>query len=217
MTGPGAAALARYRKHRAAGVPASAAYTWVTGPDPLAAYPGLTWHTTVPWPSLPSATGEHHGYRITVTFALEQDPEPRGKFTDNPDGAIQNPAWRPGLSGYEQVYRWYRAESGTLEGHRADLRRVLGRHDAWLTARRYLLEELAADISPIRYVCTAQVSLAGIPLATESLYGIDTGGDPHDGYLREVAAEQITEALGAARDAARDLITAVSAEGADLP
>lgn len=188
--------LARYRKHRAAGVPAMWAYRWVFAtPDPLTEY-NLDWGLNAD--GLPFASGIHGAYRVTVGVAADDDPSPRGRFTDTfQDGALRNPAWRGDRPG--GVYRWWLPESGsTVDGIRAELAKAgAPRHDAWLRAHRMLLTELNADAEPCHYVVQARVWGGSVLLGESALYGIEFGDDGVHGdpYLREVTASVLSDAL----------------------
>ncbi len=188
--------LARYRKHRNNfTTPAKYAWQWAKAGDPREAS-GLTW-TYSNSTGFPLGHGEIDGFEIRVRFDYDGYQSPDGVFTDTPsERAIRNPRWDRATR--NERYRYYIPEVSVQE--HVDGLRALGyaRHDAWLTARGYVLADLTIDAEGDFAVCTVTVLRDGIELAEESVGHIH---GTEDDDLIFVAVDIVQDALSTAREA----------------
>lgn len=189
--------IERYRKiRREADVPAKYALLWAKN-DVRAEYPGVEWD----WDSHTSMLGEGMvgRYRIEIRATIEDDPMLMGEFTDNwRPSAYQNPEWRGDISSND-VLRWYLPMT-SVETHRAELRRVMGRHEAYMLATRYVRQELAADREPEQYIISVSVFPGDddVETGSASVGGFDVPDTNAEEYLIERAGDLIAEALAEA-------------------
>lgn len=182
---------------------------------PAKAEPKLDWHSHG---NGYQSTQEVDGFTVKVTIEPDyDDPEMHayGHFTDTwQEGAIQNPTWRPHMPGYDRVYRWWIPESGeTIESMAEWLRHDHGRHEAWLLARKAMLEDLEYSVEPNGVNVIARAFKAGVELGmgvmgtsltndTFRTYGCWFDVDP---YVEEIVSDVVAEAINEAKTALAEL------------
>ena len=172
-----------YAKWRAKGIPASLAYRWAQTPAP----PALDWDVHGE-----RATLEREGFTIDVRVTPDDwtDLSWLGEFTDDPEGAVRNPAYE------RDHYKYFRPAYSVAE-RRRDLSALgYAKGPAEQTAREQVQDDARKAVGLVEYVVIVTAGREGVELGSASLGGCDVSSSrdveqtvEEHGLIEEAIAE----------------------------
>ena len=154
----------------------------------------------------------YRGFTIDATLETDTgyaDIEALGVFNDAPSAeAIVNPKWR---FGKPWTYKYFHPAT-PLSDHLEAFRSMgVGKHDAWVRARRCVFEDCTTAFGDNAVIITVCASLCGVVLARQSLGGITADNDD-DPYLREIVIDLLEDVVTIANRKAQEIVSVYVAQ-----